>query len=141
MQPQGSTGDESQPFPTILVVEDEKYMQHILAILLERSRFQVVAKADADSALTYLNSNQVQLAILDILMPGEMNGIELCRTIRTVYSKEELPIVVLSGAGEEFLQQGRLAGANIALSKPFSPVTLLQTINRLLVVHQEDKLK
>lgn len=101
----------------ILVIDDEMVMRSLIAINMRRSGYNVVDTDNFSQALDYLDSATPDLIILDIMMPG-MNGVDLCRRIRSRPNTMDTPIIVFSARGDEAtIKNAYAAGANRYLHK------------------------
>jgi two-component system phosphate regulon response regulator PhoB len=101
----------------VLVIDDEMVMRSLIAITMQRNGYTVVNADNSSQALDYLDSSTPDLIILDILMPG-MNGLELCRRIRSRPATTDTPIIVFSALGDETtIKTALAAGANRYLHK------------------------
>ena len=110
----------------ILIVDDEPDIRAILRYNLEREGFAVTEAVDGNEAL-YKLSKDLDLAILDIMMPGK-DGYDVCRKIRE--QGNTLPIVFLTAMDREFDElKGLEVGADDYVRKPFSPKMLIARIN------------
>jgi DNA-binding response OmpR family regulator len=115
----------------VLVVDDEVGALTLIGIMLERGGFDVIKAPSAYHALDILENTVPDLIILDVMMPG-MDGITLCREIRTNVSAE-VPIVILSARGDaSAVDEGMAAGANDYLQKPILHNDLLSKIQDIL---------
>ena len=113
----------------ILIVEDEKNMQEIIAEYMQRGGHTCFTADDGMDALLALKSNPVDLMILDIMMP-HVDGFSVCRMAREMSS---LPIIMLTAkSDEEDKLKGYEYGADDYMTKPFSPKILLAKANALL---------
>lgn len=114
----------------LLVADDSPELLNLIKSLLERANgFQVFTAADGPSALQKFSEVQPDLVILDVWMPG-MSGIEVARQIRQVSS---VPIMFLSAVGTpDIVARGLEAGAEVYLTKPFSPRAFLSKVYELL---------
>ncbi len=113
----------------ILVVEDEKNMQDIIAEYMRRGGHTCLTADDGVDAFFLLKNNTVDLMILDILIP-HLDGFSVCRLAREISS---LPIIMLTAkSGEEDKLKGYEYGADDYMTKPFSPKVLLAKVNALL---------
>ena len=112
----------------ILIVDDEPDIRAILRYNLEKEGFAITEAVDGDDALDKL-SKDLDLAILDIMMPGK-DGYDVCRKIRE--QGNTLPIVFLTAMDREFDEvKGLEVGADDYVRKPFSPKMLIARINAI----------
>ncbi|HEY3170279.1 MAG TPA: response regulator transcription factor [Thermoanaerobaculia bacterium] len=114
----------------VLVVEDEEKIAHFLRKGLSEKGYAVEAVSDADSALERLESLPYDLLILDLLLPGSRDGLELCREIRT----RGIPTKILMLTARDTVEnkiEGLDAGADDYLVKPFSFRELLARLRAL----------
>jgi DNA-binding response OmpR family regulator len=103
--------------PTVLIVEDEDNLAEALSFNLTRQGYQVVTERDGYGALRRMESDDPQLVILDIMLPG-LDGFEVCRRVRT---RSNVPIMMLTARAEEVDRVlGLEIGADDYLTKPFS---------------------
>ncbi len=117
--------------PVALVVDDSAVMQDLIKSAL-CDRYRVLTTASARDALTLIYYEQVSILLLDVAMP-EIDGLELCRTVRSIPQFSQLPIVMVTARDSFFDKvQGRLAGATDYLTKPFEQSQLLQVVERLV---------
>ncbi len=113
----------------ILIVDDEPNIREILRYNLEKAGFNVIEASSGDDALNKL-SKDLNLAILDIMMPGK-DGYEVCRKIRE--QGNTLPIIFLTAMDREFDEvRGLEVGGDDYVKKPFSPKMLIARINAIL---------
>ena len=114
---------------SILVVEDERRMQEIIAEYMRRGGHDCFLADDGVEALLALKNHPMDLMILDIMMPG-LDGFSVCKLAREVSS---LPIIMLTAQGrEDDKLKGYEFGADDYMTKPFSPKVLLAKTNALL---------
>jgi len=112
----------------ILVAEDDAVTRKILEVTLGRLGFDVIAAADGNAAWhtleTLKGKNAPDLVVLDWMMP-ELEGIEICRRLRTTPGFELVYIILLTSRdSKEDLAYGLAAGANDYISKPFDTIEL-----------------
>ncbi len=113
----------------ILIVEDEKNMQEIIAEYMRRSSHTCFTADDGTDALMILKNNPMDLMILDIMMPS-LDGFTVCKLAREI---SNLPIIMLTAKGsEDDKLKGYDLGADDYMTKPFSPKVLLAKANALL---------
>lgn len=129
---EGSTPPpKKNDLPTILAVDDSLVMQAAIKRALS-GHYHVLVAGSAKDALILLNSNKVALLLLDVSMP-EIDGLELCRTVRSLPSFRDLPIVMLTARdGVVNKIKGQIAGSTKYLMKPLDAEELLQVIEKLL---------
>ena len=114
---------------TILIVDDEPDIREILRYNLEKAGFNITEAVNGDDALDKV-SKDLDLAILDIMMPGR-DGYEVCRKIRE--QGNTVPIVFLTAMDREFDEvRGLEVGGDDYVRKPFSPRMLIARINAIL---------
>ncbi|MGP9613702.1 response regulator transcription factor [Brachybacterium sp. AOP42-B2-9] len=104
--------------PLVLIVDDEEQMTAIISFALETQGLRTLIAADARSARKLLDTEPIELVVLDVMLPGE-SGIELCRSLRET---SDVPVILLTALGEvDDRVAGLTAGADDYLTKPFSP--------------------
>jgi two-component system OmpR family response regulator len=115
--------------PHLLLVDDERSIREPLAQYLTRQGFRVTQAADAESARTRLTAYAIDLAIIDIMMPGE-DGLSLCRHIAAT---SDTPVILLTAKAEETDRiVGLEMGADDYVVKPFSPRELATRVKVVL---------
>lgn len=113
----------------ILVVDDEMDIRNVLRINLESEGYEVVEASNGMDALNILDSEKIDLMVLDIMMPI-MDGLEVCRKVR---EKHKLPILMLSAKAEDMDRiQGIMTGADDYLCKPFNHLEFSVRVKGLL---------
>jgi len=113
----------------ILVADDEREIADLVSLYLENEGFQVFRCYDGMEALKKVEEEALDLAILDIMMPG-VNGLEVCRRIRQKY---HYPIIMLTAKGEEMDKiTGLTFGADDYITKPFLPLELAARVKAQL---------
>ena len=104
----------------ILLADDEPRLLHVVGLYLSMEGFEVREASDGTEALSMLETEAFDLAILDVMMPG-MDGIEVCRHIRSKPSTQSMPVLVFTSLSSDAdVERARLAGANHLITKPFS---------------------
>ncbi|TDF98010.1 response regulator transcription factor [Paenibacillus piri] len=114
---------------TILLVDDEKEIIDMLEIYLKNEGYRLLRASDGEQALQVLHKEEVDLIVLDIMMP-KMGGIEACLKIR---EQKNMPIIMLSAKSQDMDKiWGLSSGADDYLSKPFNPLELIARIKSQL---------
>jgi two-component system chemotaxis response regulator CheY len=116
----------------VLIVDDDPFIRKLIATTLEDvSGFELHEAADGVEALEVAARARPALVFLDVDMP-EMNGIEACRRMREDEATSGTTIVMLTAAhGDGVERRAEEAGADLFLTKPFSPLDLLRLVDRL----------
>lgn len=113
----------------ILIVDDEKEIRDLIDIYLKGEGYETIKAENGEEALNMLSNNDVDLIILDIMMP-KVNGIEACLKIR---EEREMPIIMLSAKSEDMDKiLGLNTGADDYLTKPFNPLELVARVKSQL---------
>ncbi|HZU60118.1 MAG TPA: response regulator [Solirubrobacteraceae bacterium] len=114
----------------VLIVDDDEFVRKLIATTLEDvAGFELHEAADGVQALDIASERLPTLVFLDVDMPG-LNGIEACRELRRRHVTAT--IVILTAAhGDEVQHQAEDAGADLFLTKPFSPLDLLRLVDEL----------
>lgn len=117
---------------TVLIVDDEPPIVELVRFTLEDERVRVLEAGDGLEALAMARAEQPDLIFLDVQLP-HLNGFEVCRRLRREPRLERTKIIMLTAAGQAHdLARGRAAGADLYLTKPFSPLRLLTLVSSLL---------
>jgi DNA-binding response OmpR family regulator len=115
---------------TVLVVDDEPLVCDVVARYLEHDGHRVVTAADGDTARKLIERESPSLVLLDVMLPGTTDGLDLCRWIR---SSSELPVILLTARVEEADRiVGLELGADDYVTKPFSPRELATRVRTVL---------
>ncbi|MGI8411275.1 MAG: response regulator [Solirubrobacteraceae bacterium] len=116
----------------VLVVDDDPFIRKLIATTLEDvSAFVLHEAADGNEAITVARRERPTLVFLDVDMPG-LNGIDACRALREDQATSGATIVMLTAAhGDDVERRAEEAGADLFLTKPFSPLDLLRLVDRL----------
>ena len=123
--------DTSEKSPLVLLVEDNEDMRLYVGSILADD-YRLVEAKDGREALARAREAWPDLVISDIMMP-RMDGLELCRTLKTDENTSHIPIVLLTAKGSEEAQViGLETGADDYITKPFSSAVLLARISNLL---------
>lgn len=113
----------------ILIVDDEKEIRDLVEIYLKGEGYETIKAQDGEEALYLLKENEIDLVILDVMMP-KLNGIETCLKIR---EESEIPIIMLSAKSEDIDKiLGLNMGADDYLSKPFNTLELIARVKSQL---------
>ncbi|TMC20778.1 MAG: response regulator transcription factor [Chloroflexi bacterium] len=122
----------SRQVPHILVVEDEHAIARFIEMELLHEGYKVTVVGDGISALLFIRQHAPDLIILDLMLPN-IDGLEVCRRLRTAGPQQRLPVIILT-AKDQVTERvlGLKTGADDYLTKPFSIEELLARIEALL---------
>lgn len=113
----------------ILVVDDEKAIADLVEVYLTKEGYQVYKCYTGREAMQYIADEQVDLAILDLMLP-DMSGFEICQKIRENHT---YPIIMLTARDEQFDKiSGLMLGADDYVTKPFLPLELVARVKAQL---------
>lgn len=116
----------------ILIVEDEKDIQQLVQLYLDKEGFRTSVAGTGSEALRRIKSDKPDLVILDLMLP-EIDGIEICKQVRMATDTATLPIIMLTAKAEESdTVVGLELGADDYVTKPFSPKSLVARVKALL---------
>ncbi len=119
-------------FVRILVVEDQDSIRRMIEALVQARGYQVRAVASGAKAIDVASTEPPDLVLLDLMLPGQYDGFEVCRRLRADPSTRAVPVVVISALDDaESRARATAAGATAYYTKPFSPIALLKEIDRL----------
>src|SRR5271154_1965013 len=114
----------------ILIVDDEEVLRDVLEAVLRREGFQVVLASSGEEALSKLDGEEIDLVILDIMLPG-ISGIDTLRSIRV--SNPHLPVIIITAYSSiDGAIQAMKHGAFHYIPKPFKNEEVVLTVNKAL---------
>src|SRR5476649_1984964 len=115
----------------ILVVEDDPDISELITYNLERQGYEIACLYDGSHAVDFVHKRKPDLIILDLMLP-EVDGIEICRTLKSDSTTKSIPIVMLTAKSEEAdVVVGLQMGADDYIPKPFSPKVLVARIKAI----------
>jgi DNA-binding response OmpR family regulator len=119
---------------TVLIADDEPSLRLLVTATIASDQIAVLEAADGDEAWALIERRRPELVLLDVQMPGQ-TGIELTRRIRADPDLTGTRIVILTSKAQATdVASGLEAGADLYLTKPFSPLTLLTYVENALGV-------
>jgi len=115
----------------ILIVEDQDEVRRLIRMTVQLEDYEVVEADSGDSGLAMALEFKPDLVLLDVMLPGALDGFHVCRAIKA--GAIPPPVLLLTAiGGRSRIAAGQKAGADGYLLKPFSPLQLIDTINQLL---------
>ena len=116
----------------ILIVEDHADIRRLIRMTLEFENYEIHEAVNADEGLQAVRQSRPDLLLLDIMMPGSMDGLDLCRLVKSDPTLGMPRVVLLTARGQsQDIEAGMKAGADAYLLKPFSPLKLIETLDTL----------
>ena len=116
----------------VLVVEDEESLLKLQSILLTIRGYTVEGAMDGQAALEAVETMNPDLILLDIMLP-KIDGLEVCRQVKTNVATRHIPIIMLTAKkSKEDLVMGEQAGADMYITKPYKLSMVIENIQRLL---------
>ena len=117
---------------TILAVDDSGSLRQMLAFSLKAAGYGVIEAVDGQDALDKAKLHTVDMVLTDQNMPS-MDGLSLIKALRAMKNYQKVPILMLTTeSSDEMKSQGRAAGANGWLVKPFDPARLIEVVKKLI---------
>jgi DNA-binding response OmpR family regulator len=116
----------------VLIADDQANMRALVRLTLETGRFEIFEAHDGDAALEVARREQPDLVFLDWTMPGT-SGVEVCRALREDPATAGARIVMLTARSQnEDRETAQAMGADDYITKPFSPIQLLEKVRDVL---------
>jgi two-component system, cell cycle response regulator len=121
----------------VLLVDDDPLILEVLSTILDLEEFDVVTASNGRKALAAVDASRPDVVVCDVMMP-EVDGLEVCRRLKSDPATVDLPVILLTARDRpEDRQAGEDAGCDAYLTKPFSPLQLIDII-RDVRVNQRD---
>lgn len=116
----------------ILLVDDEPNVVKSLAFVLRKEGYDVSSASNGEDAMTMILESKPSLMFLDVMMPKK-NGYEVCQEVKGNSSLSDIHIIMLTAKGQEAdKEKGLNAGADEFMTKPFSPMVVVDKVKELL---------
>ncbi|MEI7473638.1 MAG: response regulator transcription factor [bacterium] len=120
------------PKEKIFIVEDEEDILELVRYNLAKEGYEVDGVMSGEEALKVIKQKMPDLIILDLMLPG-VDGLQVCKTIKSTVETKHIPVVMLTAKGEESdIVMGLELGADDYVTKPFSPKVLMARIKTVL---------
>lgn len=117
---------------TVLIADDQENLRLLVSATIESDQYEVIEAGDGDEAWDLIQTRHPQVAILDVQMPGR-TGLELARAIKADPSCAHMRVILLTSKAQQTdIEAGLPAGADQYLTKPFSPIELLNVLEKAL---------
>jgi CheY-like chemotaxis protein len=117
----------------ILVVDDRFEVRELVEVTLRAKHYQILQASTADGALEIARVEKPDLILMDIMMPGGMDGLEATRILKNNPDTKDCTIIILTAKGQKTDRENGLeAGAEDYFVKPFSPLDLIKKVEQAL---------
>jgi two-component system, OmpR family, phosphate regulon response regulator PhoB len=117
----------------ILIVDDQVEVRELVEVTLRVENYAIFQAKSGEEAVEIAKSEMPDLIIMDVMMPGGMDGVEATRIIKKIKGLERCPIIILTAKGQQMdRQKGIEAGADDYFRKPFSPLELIKKVESIL---------
>jgi CheY-like chemotaxis protein len=114
---------------SLLIVDDDGNLQKLLSVTLGYGRYRQYFASTGEEAIRLAREIRPSVIILDIMMPGNLNGLDVCRTLKADPELRDTYIVLLTALGQKGDREaGMAANADAYVVKPFSPIELIELI-------------
>jgi two-component system, OmpR family, phosphate regulon response regulator PhoB len=116
----------------VLIVEDQSDIRKLIRMTLEFEAYEIHEACDGAEGLRAAAAVKPDMILLDVMMPGELDGLQVCHRIKQDPALSHVKVVLLTARGQpRDREAGSRSGADEYLVKPFSPLQLIDTIERL----------
>lgn len=127
--------------PIILIVDDERNLRRLLQVTFEHQKYQVYEASNGLEAIRLAVEYKPDVILLDVMMPGGIDGVEVCKRIKSTPMLCNSHVILLTALGQERDRKaGEWANADAYITKPFSPIQLLSVIEDYLSKKVEEEL-
>ena len=117
----------------ILIVEDQPDICKLIRMTLEFGDFEIHETHDGESGLNMVRAIRPSIVLLDVMMPGLLDGYQVCTRIKQDPELRSTQVVMLTARGQvSDLAAGEAAGADAYLVKPFSPLELIERVEAMV---------
>ena len=118
----------------ILIVDDQGELRKLVRMTLEFGDYELHEAENGQRALELSKVIQPDLVILDVMMPGDINGYQVCEKLKQVQNGRVPYVLLLTARGQKSdVEEGERVGADNYLVKPFSPLELIDNVKKALV--------
>lgn len=117
----------------ILIVDDQKEVRELVEVTLNIGDYKIIQAENGKTAVEIARSELPDLILLDVQMPGEMDGFDVCETLKNDPETAGITIIMLTAMGQEIdKERGDKAGCDGYYTKPFSPLELMNKVEEIL---------
>lgn len=117
----------------ILIVDDEEKVRKLVEVTLSVGELEILHASSGDEALQVVREAKPDIILLDIMMPGVLDGFDVCRLLKEDPDTMDIYVIMLTAKGQQADKERGLAlGADDYIVKPFSPTELMDKIDGIL---------
>jgi CheY-like chemotaxis protein len=117
----------------ILIVDDQLEVRELVEVTMRAGDYQIFKAESGEEAIEIVKAEKPDMIIMDIMMPGGMDGLEATRILKNNPETKDCKIIMLTAKGQQAdRQKGIEAGADDYFSKPFSPLELIKKVEEVL---------
>lgn len=117
----------------ILITEDQPDICKLIRMTLEFGDFEIHEAHDGETGLSMARAVKPHLMLLDVMMPGLLDGYQVCKRIKQDPALRHIKVIMLTARGQASdLEMGEAAGADAYLVKPFSPLELIERVEGMV---------
>ena len=125
--------DERITMAKILIVDDQLEVRELVEVTLRVGDYQMLKAKSGEEAIKIVKAENPSLIIMDIMMPGGMDGLEATRIIKNDPKTQDCKIILLTAKGQQSdKEKGFAVGADDYFTKPFSPLELIKKVEEIL---------
>ncbi|MCK9202306.1 MAG: response regulator [Gallionella sp.] len=119
--------------PRLLIVDDDANLRRLLVATFGYGKYELHEACNGVDAVRLASQLRPAVILLDVMLPGELDGLEACRQIKAQPELKEIKVILLTALGQQSDRwHGELAGADAYVVKPFSPLKLIELVDSLL---------
>jgi CheY-like chemotaxis protein len=123
----------------VLLVDDHLELRRLIRLTLDSDRYEIHEADNGQDALRLARAMRPDIVLMDVMMPGELDGLQVCEAIRADSLLRNSRVILLSARAQATDRAaGMRAGADAYLTKPFSPLELCQVVDNIEVDHAGD---
>lgn len=117
----------------ILIVDDQEQVRELVEVTLRDENYRILQAGSGEEAIKTARREKPELIIMDIMMPGMMDGLEATRIIKEGSKTKGCKVIMLTAKGQDTdIEKGYKAGAEDYFVKPFSPLDLIRKVEESL---------
>lgn len=118
---------------TIMIVDDQPEVRELVELTLRSQQFNIIQASSGSTAIEEARAELPDLILMDVMMPGDIDGYEAVRTLKNDPATKDIVIFMLTAKGQKSdYEQGMVVGADGYFTKPFSPLELIKKVEEII---------